>query len=328
MKYLTKAELYKSVDNLMEELDIKAGDYPLDAIFLAKKFLVDTQIIYDNFDNLCALLYRGKKSTTIALNSRRSRSMQNFDCMHEIIHYFLHEDVNSFQCIGSENAPNLNDSLEWQANEGAAEALLPYRLFIPMYISFCAENEDTATSRLAKYFGVTTRVAENRIDNLKYEIYQYKVLNKSIDEIEILSKSSCERRNLTNLTAKIKYCSVCHSAIEENAHFCSICGSSLDGENKTELGVSYVCYDKIELLSDNRTRVCPVCENTELSRTGFYCHLCGAPIVNRCTNSSGKDINGLELEWPCNSILSGDARFCPDCGSKSLFYKEGLLKKL
>ena len=328
MKYLTKAELYRRVDKLMEELDITTSDYPIDSVSLAKKYFLDAQIVYENFDNFCALLYRGKKTTTLALNSSRTPLMHNFDCMHEIIHYFLHEEENTFQCTGNETTFCVSDFLEWQANEGAAEALMPYKIFIPLYILMSKENENGASENLAEYFGVTERVVQNRIDNLNYEIYQYKVLNKSIDDIEILSKASCEKQNLTSLTANSLYCTKCHSKTPISANFCPVCGNNLSSKNSTKSGVGDISHSSIEVLDDYRVSVCPFCGNENISRTGFYCHICGKPTVNRCTNQSTKDSNGIALEWPCDEFLSGDARFCPTCGSETLFSKEGYLTKI
>lgn len=327
MKYLTKAELYKSVDKLIEELDITSCDYPLNSILLAKKFFINAEILYEDFDSFCALLYRGKRTTTLTLNSRRSSAMQNFDCMHEIIHYFLHEDLNTFECLGSDNNPSLNDSLEWQANEGAAEALLPYRMFIPMYISLCEENEETAITYLANKFCVTERVIENRIDNLQCEIYQYKVLNKNIDNIEILSKTGLERKKLDKLTAVSEYCTRCHNILLPDANYCSVCGEKLTTAT-VETGAGSISYNDIETLPDFRTARCPLCGNRDFPRSAFYCHLCGAPVVNRCINQSGHDAHGMSLEWSCDGLLKSNARFCPTCGHETVFAKSGILKKI
>ncbi len=40
---------------------------------------------------ICGILYKGDRSTAIALNDKHTKAMQNFDCMHELIHYFLHD---------------------------------------------------------------------------------------------------------------------------------------------------------------------------------------------------------------------------------------------
>lgn len=328
MKFLTKAELYEKVDKLIEELDLTKESYPLDSVSLAQKFFVNAEITYGAFDGLCAILYRGRRSTSLKLNSRRSKLMQNFDCMHEIIHYFLHTDIESFQCISPEGGIKINDFLEWQANEGAAEALVPYRLFIPMYVSLCEKNEETAVSELSKIFGVTNRVILNRIDNLSYEIYQYKVLNIDIESIELLSKKSITRKNISFLSAHTEYCARCHNEVADDAYFCPICGNNLLEDESTKIGIGTVSYDSIDMLPDMRAISCPVCGTEDFVRHGYYCHICGTPVANRCTNSGKTDINGAYLEFPCDGLLDGDARFCPICGSESTFLKAGLLKKI
>lgn len=328
MNFLTKAELYKSVDKLMFELNIKSSDYPLDSVSLAKKFFVDAQILYKEFDLFCALLYRGKKTTTLALNSKRTPQMQNFDCMHEIIHYFLHNDVNSFQCLSGDNLPSFNDRLEWQANEGAAQALLPYRLFIPMYAALSEKGDENLIKSLAASFGVTERVVLNRIDNLKYEIYQYKILKKSLKDIEILSKSSCEQKNFPAFSNDKIFCANCRSLIENDANFCPVCGNKLSSKTNFSSGFFSAPHSSVKLLDDMRVEVCPVCSNREISRSSFYCKICGAPTANRCTNASKTDAFGFSLDFPCGGFLEGNARFCPFCGSESTFLKAGILKKI
>ena len=328
MKYLTKAELYEKVDNLMEELDLTPDSYPLDSVSLARKFFVNAEITYESFDALCAILYRGRKSTSLRLNSKRSNIMQNFDCMHEIIHYFLHTDTQCFQCVNPDSSLNINDFLEWQANEGAAEALVPYRLFIPMYVKLCEEDEETATAKLSKFFNVTKRVILNRIDNLDYEIYQYKVLGRSVGDIEILSRQGITRKNISYAPADTEYCTRCHNTVADDAYFCPICGNNLLEDDSTKIGIGNIAYDSIELLPDMRVRFCPVCGTSDLVRHGYYCHRCGSPIINRCTNTGKTDAAGAPLEFTCDALLEGDARFCPICGKESTFLLSGILKRI
>ena len=63
----------------------------------------------------------------IALNQNASLPSQRFTLSHELSHYLLHQNHTQFLCDGCERSP-----LEWQANEAAAELLLPYRIFLPI----------------------------------------------------------------------------------------------------------------------------------------------------------------------------------------------------
>ena len=125
------------INLLRKHLGLSNENYPLDAISLAKKVCRGLTIEQIDFKTItiCGILYKGISTTSIALNSNRSVTMQNFDCCNELIHYFCH-DIKECQCVcaevGSETSPiTQNPFLEWQANEGAAELLVPYQMFIP-----------------------------------------------------------------------------------------------------------------------------------------------------------------------------------------------------
>ena len=67
-----------------------------------------------------------------------------------------------------------NTFIEWQANEGAAQFLVPYQDFIPRYnqeyekvLSYCVNDI------LADHYNVTPQVIIHRVSNLKQEFRQY-----------------------------------------------------------------------------------------------------------------------------------------------------------
>lgn len=69
-----------------------------------------------------------------------------------------------------------------------------------------------------------------------------------------------------------------------------------------------------ELNERGRATICPQCKNEDIADDANYCEICGASLINRCTNTE------------CNTIGSGKARFCKECGSKTEFGKRGYLK--
>lgn len=74
-------------------------------------------------------------------------------------------------------------------------------------------------------------------------------------------------------------------------------------------------YNNIyELNQRGRATVCPQCQNEDISDDADYCEICGASLINRCTNPE------------CKAIGSGKARFCKKCGSETEFGKNGYLK--
>ena len=57
-------------------------------------------------------------------------------------------------------------------------------------------------------------------------------------------------------------------------------------------------------------------KNEDIADDANYCEICGASLINRCTNTE------------CNTIGSGKARFCKECGSETEFGKKRLSKTL
>jgi len=174
MKNVTKTELYKTVDDLIVNngFNFNAINYCVDSIELAKKVCRNVTIEYLDFNSIsiCGMLYKTKKSTSIALNSRRSSAGRNFDCMHELIHYWLH-DAEKYYC-DNKDIRGFNDHIEWQANEGAAQFLMPHQIFIPAYLRLQRSNYplNEIINRLSQKFNVGAQSIKIRISSLKKEI--------------------------------------------------------------------------------------------------------------------------------------------------------------
>lgn len=316
-KYLTKKALYEQIDKLKIRLDLKATEFPINALDLAYKYCINLEVHYLEFEELCGILYKGSTTTTMALNKIHSPFSQNFDCMHELVHYFLHDKQSSFHCMNIEGLKQ-DEYLEWQANEGAAQALVPYQEFIPLYVQMALKNKNifysfTTIDYLASHFQVSGHVIHNRIRSLQYEIYQYFQLNRAIKDLVILSYSKLQKLKLDTFKAEKKYCPICYNIIEKQKSFCKICGHVLNYFNYLE-GLGYMKYSEIKIDPHNsKALVCPICENENYQSEGDYCHICGEHIRNFCTN--------------CEKLLSGDARYCSDCGAISTFCKNGILLK-
>jgi Zn-dependent peptidase ImmA (M78 family) len=195
---LTKRGLYDLITEYIvgNGFNLNSVNYCIDAVALANRVCVNLKIEYLDFRNLaiCGLLHKTPKTTSIALNSRRSAGGRNFDCMHELIHYWLHEG-SEFIC--DDNFVKQDTYIEWQANEGAAQFLMPYQVFIPTYCKMERSLANTHTPneraaeinrRLAKRYNVGGQSVEVRVKTLGYEIGQFKdgVL---IGDLQILSQN-------------------------------------------------------------------------------------------------------------------------------------------
>lgn len=75
---------------------------------------------------------------------------------------------------------------------------------------------------------------------------------------------------------------------------------------------------------NGRVKECARCSNEEIGEHDWYCKVCAAPVVNKCTSIS-YDFNGA-IEWECGTIAAGNARYCTKCGSETVFFKNGLLE--
>jgi RNA polymerase subunit RPABC4/transcription elongation factor Spt4 len=86
--------------------------------------------------------------------------------------------------------------------------------------------------------------------------------------------------------------------------------------------VDAVYYNAIKVNEYSKAYKCPHCEN-EAPAKGDHCKICGSDIVNHCCDTfiveSGKLAKG------CDTLLDGDARYCPKCGNEGNFYQKGWL---
>jgi Zn-dependent peptidase ImmA (M78 family) len=196
-----KLELYQFVDGLRLLLGINNDRYPLDIIGINRNRgnIVDFHRYQSG--RFCAAVFLGHRSDTIILNSLRSDKERNFDCAHETLHWAKHRDQGDgiFSC-SSIGALNENQFLEWEANEGAAELLIPYRLFIPLYIKLMKKERGRWSYRsflsiAATRFAVTEAMVKVRFESLKYEISQTEH-GTPFDKIEILSAAEQRRRRI------------------------------------------------------------------------------------------------------------------------------------
>lgn len=135
----------------------------------------------------------------ILLNSNLSYVEHNFQGIHELIHIYESEFCPglTFRCY-DRIKPNQDSYTEWVANEGAAELLMPYKIFIPYFVKlFYAYTNDLSEwvrtygnkdiyDVIASQFNVTSIAVRNRVSALSYETDQF-ILGESVDSIIPLS---------------------------------------------------------------------------------------------------------------------------------------------
>lgn len=195
-----KRDLYECVDHLRSSMVY--GYEPINIISLVNASnRIDLEYYSFNTMGLCGVAMVGDKKDTIVLNMKRSKIERNFDCGHELLHLYLHRTVSeNFNCFAT-RTPKQNSFIEWQANEGAAQLLVPYQDFIPRFLCRFfnlgrALGLFDIIGELASYYGVTPQVIRNRIECLSYEMDQYQ---RGIDpqHLQLLSKNQRKKLNIT-----------------------------------------------------------------------------------------------------------------------------------
>lgn len=167
MNFLNKAELYRKVELIRQSAP--AGRF--DPYTLAASLGIEIEVYAFDSDRLAGVLMRGKHKSLIVLSANRPPEGRRFAASHELVHYFLH-DGEQFLCAGDDAV----SAIEWQANEGAAELLMPYKEFIPFYEnirSLFFTDRNRALRRAAEHFGVSAGMISTRLQSLSPEIAQY-----------------------------------------------------------------------------------------------------------------------------------------------------------
>ena len=110
--------------------------------------------------------------SAIVLGAGRNERSQKFILCHELIHYYLHPGRGRTLCRLDEQ----NDILEWQANEGAAQLLIPWQDFLPRIKarrSALRTDKARVFADLAKFYDVSGQMVRFRIGTLSDEIAQH-----------------------------------------------------------------------------------------------------------------------------------------------------------
>jgi len=336
--YFTKPQLYRAISTIKQEFHLDSREFQEDFLS-AYNNIPGLQVAAVPFSTpgLRGMAHMGcteDEDDIILLNSNRGLREQKFSCAHEFIHLIFHRDEKrpSFKCY-DKIQPNQNSFYEWHANEGAAELFVPYKKFIPRYIEVSRSNareflEGDTVAILADEFQVTEGVISNRINSLNYEIWSY-LNGTSLDEIKLYSNHQLEKRNWHENHIKW-YCKNCLSVVSEGNDYCTICGHVLKSGNGTlsqykykNRGAGYMLYSGIDVDEKSKAKVCPVCGNEEVSY-GDKCIICGANLINICNNTLYSDYGNPV--GTCDTLLPGNARYCPHCGGKSSYYVDGYLK--
>lgn len=298
--YIKKPFFYSLIDSKMKELGIGENDYPVDSIKIAEYFKDNLEIEYLNFHSasIGGIMYKGRHKSRMALNNMRTEKGQNFDCMHELMHYWFHPEGCNLcldACFTKQNSIR-----EWQANEGAAQILMPKELFTRRYMEFKGSIQ-----RLSDYFFVGERAVEYRVSNL------------GLSKINFNTLRTLGRK-------KAIHCGVCgNNDISVRDNCCKICGSEIF--IFTVKDIRWVKYrDGVPLDEFGHAMECPVCHNKDIEPFERLCPKCKAYLFQKCADYNIND-DGID-ERGCGAEMDGSARYCKKCGHESTFYRNKYLK--
>lgn len=157
----------KEIDHTIERLQLDSGlSYPESSLLeFAKSFGIKV-FEADLGDEVKGIIQyhgqTGEKEPVIYLSNSLNESVKNFTLAHEIGHYFLHKQQERFRIDKFDYSSNSDVSRqESEANYFAASLLVPVSQLVDI------QKLTSDLDLIAKYFGVSRVVIENRIKWLK-----------------------------------------------------------------------------------------------------------------------------------------------------------------
>lgn len=188
---MNKKELYSRMDGFRDAMGLDYESVCVNPFDICRKLNIYVALVELSTVGLrgVALPSPDRQEDIIILNSKRDFTQRKFDCAHELTHLLLHTPHKAYLQKVNDVAIAQNDYTEWEANEGAAELLMPYRVFIPKFTQEMREyrSEASVQRRLARYFKVTEQNVAFRVKGLQYEIWQYGN-GQPLDKIHIISR--------------------------------------------------------------------------------------------------------------------------------------------
>lgn len=280
-----------------------------------------------------ALWYQPNTNSYILLynDTVPSKERIRFTIAHELGHYVLRHNELTDKTILSRyslTTQEYND-FETEANFFAKHLLVPFPV-LGNYVQFFHEMD---TTFIQSVFNVSYSVASFVIKNLR-----------TMQSIGLVKEGHYVEEQFTTYittTQSTRICKSCSSKINRYSNYCHICSTQqpkgtmtlevyLENREKEKERMRYPKYD---LDLDGYPIICPKCENEELDSHN-YCNVCGIYTRNICIGDYESNFDSRGYAIPivhflgngCKKVLAGNSRYCPDCGGKSSYFFQGLLK--
>ena len=243
----------------------------------------------------------------IAYNNGKSVGRTLFNLLHEIGHIVLNHfvdfkdtillDFNEVILRNNSLTEGKYKILENEANCFARNALSP--IVLVNYLNLSESN-------IVNAFNVTDAAATTRLDFKRRDLYwitshDYKLLLEHF-------------KPFIYKATHAYHCSNCQTVfVAENANYCPIC-SNRAKKIKLHIRSDFdMIYPGYKVAEKGQLMQCIRCQNEEIEESAYYCKICGASVVNECSNQN------------CRQSSDSNARYCISCGCDTTFYEQGLL---
>lgn len=158
--YIALEKLELEVYEKLKQIGINKGNYPINPYnLIIKENIILNEMPFDN-QNIRGMIAYGPNCTGIVINSNRSYVSRRFIAMHELSHYWFHPHETRKLCLEHYNEEH--KSVEWQANNAAAFALMPTDIVLEVYNYYCGD-----IYCMASFFKVSLDTMIYRIKTLK-----------------------------------------------------------------------------------------------------------------------------------------------------------------
>lgn len=309
--------------NLLQFYDIDQAPVNLDKILDGMRLTVkccpysrfskqtgkDIEEICNLFDSeLGAVAYiREKEKYVIYYNDTMNhRGLERFTIAHELGHIFLghHQDAKTDILLRKNISDAQYKIYEKEANCFARNLLSP----IPLVERITDINQDSCIHDMMEAFDISHTAAV-----VRRNCYILDKFRMQLDYYEYFSSY--------NILYDF-YCLNCDNAEVNTEGYCKICGEK-DVYFERKCDRTY--YEGIELNPNHRVIQCPKCRNEVHSDIARFCKICGTFLFNLCEGTPIYDSVGRAIDYIYH-INDGNARYCTECGSQTIFYKEKFLK--
>jgi len=176
-QFITKKVLYECLDEIKSALGLI---HPFPLCDLLEPLAGFVTVRFRPFKNphICGMIDKRDppEVSEIVVNSGNPQPTMRFGLYHETVHWFCHPPGGHYSVLGRGNQ-GIED---YQANEGAAELELPYRVFLPWMaekLERAGKNpEPELIARIkedaVRAFDTSAAIVYYRLEGLKYELEQ------------------------------------------------------------------------------------------------------------------------------------------------------------